>query len=164
VLVPEIPYRVERVVAKIREREALGLRFSIVVVGEAARPVGGDVAEIEGARPGHLARLGGAGERLVAALEARSLDHEVRLTVLGHLQRGGTPSAFDRALGSRMGVFAAELCARGEAGRMVSLHGEVMGSVKIDAALAPRHLVDPQGEWINAARSLGIELGEAPAT
>jgi 6-phosphofructokinase 1 len=90
VLIPEIPYDPARVVAKIRERESLGLRFSIVVIGEGARPVGGATSEIEHEQPGRLARLGGAGERLARELDAGRLGHDVRVTVLGHLQRGGT--------------------------------------------------------------------------
>jgi phosphofructokinase-like protein len=160
VLLPELPYRVGRVVAKIHERAALGLRFSIVVIGEGARPVGGSPDEVESGRPGHLPRLGGAGERLMRALRDQDLGHEVRLTVLGHLQRGGSPSAFDRALGTRLGVYAAQLCREGRFGCMVALRGTRLEAVPLDAALADRHAVDPSGEWANAARAVGIELGD----
>jgi 6-phosphofructokinase 1 len=161
VLVPEIPYDPARVVAKIRERESLGLRFSIVVVGEGARPVGGVTSEVEHASPGHLARLGGAGERLASELRERDVGHDVRVTVLGHLQRGGAPTAADRLLGSRFGAHAATLCAQGRFGRMVSLRGGQVDSVSIEEAARARACVDPTGELVRCVRALGIELGAA---
>ncbi len=161
VLVPEIPYDVARVVAKIREREALGLRFSIVVVGEGARPVGGAASEVEHARSGHVARLGGAGDRLAAQLLAADVRHEVRVTVLGHLQRGGAPTAADRVLATRFGVHAARLCAQRSFGRMVRLHAGRVDSVPIREAAGAGARVDPDGELAACARSLGIELGAA---
>ena len=159
ILIPEIPYRLERVVAKIREREVLGLRFSIVVIGEGARPVDERIAELEAAHPGQLPRLGGAGERLMHTLAQRNTGHEVRLTVLGHLQRGGSPSAFDRAFGTRLGARAALMCRQGEFGRTLSLRGDRIVSVPIEAAFAERHCVPVGGEWVETARSIGIELG-----
>jgi len=159
ILIPEIPYDIERVVAKVRLREEAGTKFSIVVVAEGARPIGGELSYGEEvARPGQLKRLGGAGERLARALDGH-VDHEVRVTVLGHLQRGGSPSPFDRVLGTRMGVHAAEMCARGAFGRMVVLTGTTIRSVPIsDIGEGPR-LVDPKGQLCNAARATGIELG-----
>jgi ATP-dependent phosphofructokinase / diphosphate-dependent phosphofructokinase len=157
ILLPELPYRLDRVIAKIREREAAGLRFSIVVISEGARPIEGDLAFIEAPRPGHLARLGGAGQRLADALDRSNLGHEVRLTVLGHLQRGGTPTAFDRMLGTRLGVHAAELCALGTYGRMATFKGGVITSVAFDEV--KNKCVDPAGSLVAAARDLGLELG-----
>lgn len=157
ILLPELPYRLERVVAKIREREALGLRFSIVVVAEGAHPVAEEVAMIEAPRPGHLARLGGAGQRLADALVQTELGHEVRLTVLGHLQRGGSPTAFDRTLGTRLGAHAAELCALGSFGRMATLKDGKVGSVPF--AEVHNKPVDLGGSLVAAARDVGIELG-----
>jgi 6-phosphofructokinase 1 len=152
------------VIAKIREREELGLRFSIVVVAEGAKPAGGDTLEVEAGRPGHLARLGGAGERLRRELEAAHLGHEIRLTILGHLQRGGSPSAFDRNLGTRLGTYAAELCHRGEYGRRI-----VMRDGRLDTLALPEE--DERGlhkqvnlaedPMVRAARLVGIELGVA---
>ncbi len=159
ILVPEIPYEPARVVARIREREALGLRFSIVVVGEGARPRGGAPSEVEPARAGRPARLGGAGERLAQELSERDIGHEVRLTVLGHLQRGGSPTAADRLLASRLGAHAAELCAERRFGRMVALRGGAIDSVTFEQACAARGTVDPAGELVRCARAIGIELG-----
>jgi 6-phosphofructokinase 1 len=161
ILIPEVPYRLERVVAKIREREALGLRFSIVVVAEGAKPLGGDVLEVEGGRPGHLPRLGGAGARLLHDLERASLGHEVRLTVLGHLQRGGSPSAFDRNLGTQLGTYAAELCLRRDYGRKIVVRDGTLTSTPLHTGRARgvhKH-VDLSGPMARAARLVGIEFG-----
>jgi 6-phosphofructokinase 1 len=163
VLLPEIPYDPARVVAKIREREALGLRFTIVVVGEGARPIGGGESQVEPAHPGIPARLGGAGERLQRELEAKGVGHEVRVTVLGHLQRGGTPTAADRVLATRFGAHAAELCADRRFGRMVCLRGGRVDSISIDEACSAQARVDPAGELARCARAVGIELGAEEA-
>ncbi len=159
VLVPEVAYDAARVAAKIRQRQALGLRFSIVVIGEGAVPVGGATSEVEAQRPGHPARLGGAGERLAAELRAEAIGHDMRVTVLGHLQRGGTPTAFDRLLATRFGAHAANLCAERRFGRMVSLRGDHVDSVPIAEASRLASRIDPSGELAVCARAMGIELG-----
>jgi 6-phosphofructokinase 1 len=159
VLVPEIPYDPTRVVEKVRERESLGLRFSIVVVGEGARPIGGTESTVEHEGHGKQARLGGAGERLAREIDALRVGHEVRVTVLGHLQRGGSPTAFDRLLGTRLGAHAAELCGQRRFGRMVSLQSGVVESVTLRQAGRGRAEVDPSGELVRCARAVGIELG-----
>ncbi len=161
ILIPEIAYDPARVIAKIREREALGLRFSIVVVGEGAHPVGGVVSEVEPALGGRPARLGGAGQRLLAEMVAMKVGHDVRLTVLGHLQRGGAPTAADRLLATRLGAHAAELCAERRFDRMVALKNDVVGSVTFDEACSASTTVDVGGEIVRCARSIGIELGAA---
>ena len=162
ILVPEIPYLLDRVVAKVREREALGLRFSIVVIAQGARPSGGGVLTVEPARPGHLPRLGGAGARLMADLEARDLGHELRLTVLGHLQRGGSPSAFDRILGTQLGTHAARLCEERGYGCMVSMHHGSIRTVPLPTGPARHKAIEPASPLVAAARAVGIELGQAP--
>ncbi len=159
ILIPEIPYDIERVHQKIEEREKLGLRFSIVVIAEGAAPRGGAALEVEKGRPGHLPRLGGAGARLAAELERIDPAWEVRVTVLGHLQRGGTPSPFDRTLGTRFGAHAAKLVREGGWGQMVALRGAHVEAIPIDAACEEKKLVDPNSEFVAAARSVGIELG-----
>lgn len=160
ILIPEIPYDVERVAAKIRERSESGTTFSIVVIGEGARPIGEEVSMTD-AKPGHAPRLAGAGMRLKQLLEEH-VDMELRVTVLGHLQRGGTPSAFDRLLGTRFGVRAAQLCAEGRTGRLVVLRGTKLRSVPLAEACAKPKLVPPDGELVTAARAVGIELGATP--
>jgi 6-phosphofructokinase 1 len=158
IAIPEIPYDVERIAAKLRARSEAGATFSIVVVGEGARARGRGHATVERARKGHLARLGGAGQTLADQLKGR-LPHEIRVTVLGHLQRGGSPSAFDRLLGTRFGVSAARCCERGETGVMVALRGQDIVTIPIEQALRSPKLVPVHGELVEAARSIGIELG-----
>jgi 6-phosphofructokinase 1 len=159
VLIPEIPYQPSRVAEKIREREALGLRFSIVVVGEGACPVGGHESEVEPAHEGRPARLGGAGERLASELAACRVGHDIRVTVLGHLQRGGSPTAGDRLLATRLGAHAAGLCAARRFGRMACIHDGRVDSITLDEACAAEGRVDPRGELVFCARSIGIEMG-----
>jgi ATP-dependent phosphofructokinase / diphosphate-dependent phosphofructokinase len=158
IVIPEIPYDVERIVGKIQARSHAGATFSMLVVGEGAAPKGGDLATISRGRKGHLARLGGAGHALAKQLEGR-IPHEIRVTVLGHLQRGGSPSAFDRLLGTRFGVEAARLCQRGESGKMVALRGQDIVTVRIADAVDRPKLVSAQSELIATARAVGIELG-----
>ena len=163
VLIPEIPYDIDRVARRIRERERLGLRFSIVVVAEGARPAsGGEVAAIEAARPGHLPRLGGAGARLARDLEMLNLGHEVRLTVLGHTQRGGSPSAFDRGLATQLGTRAAELCAEQCFNRMLCWRDGMVTSMAFPDEQAMHRRVDPRGPLAKSARLVGVELGGDP--
>lgn len=164
ILIPEVPYRLERIVAKIRERESLGMRFSIVVVAEGARPVSGPVLEVEAGRPGHLPRLGGAGARLLDELATADIGHELHLTVLGHLQRGGSPSASDRNLGTQMGTFAAELCHERAHGRRVVLRDGRITSIPLAAATPMHKQVDLTGSLLRAACLVGIEFGDATFT
>jgi phosphofructokinase-like protein len=158
VAIPEIPYDIERIADAIRARSRRGTTFSIVVVGEGAHPKHGALATITKGKRGHLPRLGGAGARLAAELSGR-IPHEVRVTVLGHVQRGGSPSAFDRVLATRFGVRAALCCARGESGRMVALRGQEIITVPIARALRKPKLVPSRGELVQTARRVGIELG-----
>jgi 6-phosphofructokinase 1 len=161
ILIPEVPYDVNRVVAKIRERDQFGLRFSIVVIGEGAHPKGGGTSELEHEKAGSPARLGGAGQRLAEELVARGLPHDVRVTVLGHLQRGGTPTAHDRLVATRLGAHAAELCAARRFGRMVCLRNGRIDSIAIDEACRLPARVGPDEDLVRSARTLGIELGDS---
>jgi 6-phosphofructokinase 1 len=158
IAIPELPYDVDRIVAKIAARSEAGASFSIVVVGEGARPRDGAQATVEKGRKGHLERLGGAGQVLADRLRGR-IAHDVRVTVLGHLQRGGSPSAFDRLLGTRLGVQAAICCHSNTTGVMVALRGTAIVEVPIADVLSAPNLVPPQGELVDTARRVGIELG-----
>ncbi|MBL8716166.1 MAG: ATP-dependent 6-phosphofructokinase [Myxococcales bacterium] len=159
ILIPEIPYDLDRVIAKIKARAEAGSPFTIVVVAEGAFPRGETTQTVEAeARPGQLLRVGGAGERLRRLLEGR-IDHETRVTVLGHLQRGGSPSAYDRVLGMRMGIHAADLCARSAFGRLVVLRGTTIASVSLDEVPDAPRLVEPDGQLANVARAMDVELG-----
>jgi len=161
IVIPELPYDVKRIVQKLESRARQAATFSIVVVGEGAMPKGGHRATVARGKKGHLARLGGAAEALAAQLRGH-IDHELRVTVLGHLLRGGTPSAFDRLLATRFGVRAAECCAAGELAVMVALRGQDVVTVPLADSIREPKLVDPDGELVRVARALGIELGAPP--
>jgi phosphofructokinase-like protein len=152
ILIPEIPYEIGPVIEKINARSSKGHHFSIIVIGEGSKPAG-DVDQPSDA-PKH-----GAGDRLRELLEGR-IDHDIRVTVLGHLQRGGSPSAFDRLLGTRFGVHAAQLCDRGTTGVLVALKGQDIVAVPLETAVANSKRVPPDGELVMVARALGIETGQ----
>ncbi len=155
ILLPEIPYDPARVAAKILKPRGLGRSFSIVVVAEGAMPLGSaSDAEI---RKRRIARAGGAAALAVAQLAGR-IEAEVRSCVLGHLQRGGSPVAFDRILATRFGVGAVDLVAADRWGEMVRLHNGVIGSVPLEQVVTER-LVDPTGELVRTAAATGVALG-----
>jgi len=159
ILIPEIPYDVDRVIEKIAERSSPSHNFSIIVVGEGAKPLGGTVSSITDAHEQVSHRPDGPGFQLARLLEGR-IDHEIRVTVLGHLQRGGSPSSFDRILGTRFGVRAAELCYHDNTGQVVALRGQDVVSVPLEATVANLKRVPPDGELVAVARAIGIELGQ----
>ncbi|MDH4282494.1 MAG: ATP-dependent 6-phosphofructokinase [Myxococcales bacterium] len=159
VLVPEIPYDVDRVVRKIETRSSSDQNFSIIVVGEGSKPAGGTVSRINEAQEGVPHRSEGSASHLARLLEGR-IDHEVQVTVLGQLQRGGSPSPLDRILGTRFGVFAAELCYHDNTGQVVALRGQDVIAVPLEAAVANIKRIPPDGELVSVARAIGIELGQ----
>jgi len=160
ILLPEIPYDLNRVCQRILERNQKGRRFSLVVVSEGAKPKGGEmvVRKIikESTDP---VRLGGIGQKLADDIEEQT-GIDCRVTVLGHLQRGGSPTAFDRILGTRFGVKAVELLAKGEFGQMAALKGLRVESVPITEAVGQLRLVRPDSEVIRAAKSVGTVFGD----
>jgi 6-phosphofructokinase 1 len=158
VLIPEIDYDPDRVLAAFHRRHGRGVSYSLVVVAEGAKPKGGTLA-VE--RPGDATKqekLGGAGQRLVDFIAAHT-EYEVRNTVLGHVQRGGAPCAFDRELATRFGVCAVELIAEGKFGQVAALEGGRLVSKPISTAVKKLKLVDPAGELVRTAKGIGIELG-----
>jgi phosphofructokinase-like protein len=160
ILIPEIPYRIEPIASAIRRRRESGHPYSIVVVAEGARPAGGEVSTLGAAEAGAMLRLSGAAARVAEELRGRiKLEH--RVTVLGHIQRGGSPSSFDRVLGTRFGEAAVQLVARGEFGKMVALRGTEVVSVPIEEALGRPKRVEPDGTLVTTARHLGISFGDA---
>ena len=159
ILIPEIPYDVDRVIDKIATRSLDSHQFSMIVIGEGAKPLGGTISRIGDAQQGPSHRREGPGFQLAQLLEGR-VDHEVLVTVLGHLQRGGSPSSFDRILGTRFGVYAAELCYHDNTGQVVALRGQEVLSVPLEAAVANLKRVPPDGEIVGVARAIGIELGQ----
>jgi len=161
ILIPEIPYDITRLVEKIRHREKLGCKSSIVVVAEGAKPEGGEVAAMRSANPPFdLVRLGGAAQRVAEDIE-RLMAKETRVTVLGHVQRGGSPTTYDRALASRFGVAAAHSVARKDFYTMVALQGSKITSVPLKEAVKSQKFVDPEGEMVRATRALGIDFCSA---
>ena len=164
ILIPEIPYDVERVVRKMRSMGGRYSSYGLIVVAEGAHPKGGSISVTKAAGKqvdgivGHQAKLGGAGDVLRGLLEHR-VNHDVRVTVLGHIQRGGSPTPFDRLLALRFGTAAVDLVAAGKYGRMVALRTPHIVDVAIDDVVGRPHLVDPGGDLVEVARALGIELG-----
>jgi 6-phosphofructokinase 1 len=158
ILIPEIPYDIERIVTCVRHRMVRGITYSLVVVSEGARPAGGAMSVVEPGGVTHMARLGGAAERLATEIKKR-VELEVRTTVLGHVQRGGTPVAFDRVLGTRLGVAAVDAVAREQFGTMVSVRGLEIVPVPIKQVAGQQRLCDPQSELVRTARMTGVELG-----
>ena len=144
ILVPERPFDIDEVCAHLRRRHERGRSFSIVVVAEGATPLEGTLQTREGAETdafGH-ARLGGIGVTLEHEIEART-GFETRVTILGHVQRGGTPVAFDRVLATRFGVAAMDSVAAGRFGTMVALRGTEIVEVPLQTALREPKLLDP---------------------
>ena len=158
ILIPEIPFRLERVVDAILAREAGGNQFSIIVVAEGAVTVDGLQMRVSGTT-GAGSRFAGMGYWLGEQL-VELTDKEVRVTVLGHLQRGGSPSPFDRILATRFGVEAVRLIAQGAFGRMVAYRGPDVDSVPMAEAVGVLKLVPPDGEYVQTARALGISFCE----
>ncbi len=163
ILIPEIPYDPDAIVEKIYERRKKGISFSIVVVAEGAFSKDGkkttkELDEAEEKARGK-ALLGGAGEE-AARLVADRCDVEARVTVLGHLQRGGSPSAWDRILATRFGVHAAGAVARRNFGMMVALKGEEISLIPTPEAIKSIKRVDPAGKLVHTARALGICMGD----
>ena len=157
-LLPEIPYRIEPILDKIRGRCNAGLPYSIAIVAEGAAPAGGEPGYAP-QKLGEMPKLLGAGARLAAAL-APHIDLDTRVTVLGHVQRGGSPSQFDRILATRFGVAAVEAIERGEFRKMVSLRTPDIVTVPIAEAIAKPRRVEPGSPLLHAARSVGIETAE----
>lgn len=158
-LIPELRYRIEPIAEAIERRKASGRPYSVVVIAEGARPVDGDVSLLGPKALGEMPRLFGAAHRLATALERR-VDLEVRVTVLGHLQRGGSPTQFDRVLGTRFGVAAVDCVAQGKFGYMVALHTPDIVAVPISEAIGHKRQVDPDGQLVRTARAVGICFGD----
>ncbi|MCK9556819.1 MAG: ATP-dependent 6-phosphofructokinase [Candidatus Cloacimonetes bacterium] len=160
-LIPEIPYDINKVMEAILQRFDHGRGFANIVIAEGAIPVGGDLSFTENNTPGAMKiRLGGAGMRLGEELRKAGCPIEIRETILGHLQRGGTPNAFDRILASQFGVEAFELVLEKKWGNMVAYRHPNIIAVPIKDAIKEYNLVNPKGNLIKTARGLGISLGD----
>ena len=159
ILIPEIPYDIEKVAEKMRQRYREGPEFAIVVVAEGAMAAGGGVSYLEEPSLGGAPRLGGVAQRVSRQLEELT-GHEARSLVLGHLQRGGRPIAFDRLLALRFGSAAVELAAQGRFGCMVALDPPVVKAVALAEAVARVKTVPLDDEVVMAARAMGISFGD----
>jgi ATP-dependent phosphofructokinase / diphosphate-dependent phosphofructokinase len=157
ILIPEIPYDLDKVAAKIRALKAQGRNFALVVVAEAVKSVSGEsVMQTHGSGQ---RTYGGVGHIVGEAL-AEMTGAETRVTVLGHIQRGGTPVAYDRILASALGVHAVDILAKGRFDRMVAWRDRTVTDTSIEAAIAHYHAVDLNGPMVHTARALGICLGD----
>lgn len=159
ILLPEVPFDLDKVCAALKARYDAGKQFSIVVVAEGARPIGGEYTVQDPHPGGVLPRLGGVSYKVAQVLEQR-LGWETRVTVLGHLQRGGTPTAYDRVLATRFGVFAVDMARQGLVGHMAALRGTKLVAVPLAEAVRQMRTVDLAGDLVNTARALGICLGD----
>jgi 6-phosphofructokinase 1 len=159
ILIPEIPFGYESICAKIREREAQGKKFTLVVVAEGARERGGDFVAAGPAEQNREVRLGGIGARVAAELERRT-GKETRVCVLGHLQRGGGPTTFDRVLCTQFGAKAVQLIAEEKYGYMVAFRPPDTVAVKITDAIGRLRTVPVDGDIVQTARALGVSFGD----
>jgi len=159
ILIPEIPYDLERVCDKIRSRDLSGRHFSIVVVAEGAFPKGGQESVIGDSLPGESRRVGGIANRIAWEIE-KMTGKESRSLVLGHLQRGGMPTGYDRLLAARFGGAAVEAVENEKWGQMVALQSPHIVTIPFTEALAEPRRVDPNHDIVRTARATGISFGE----
>ena len=158
ILIPEIPFKYESVIAKLRQRVERGYLFSIIAVSEGAKPLSGEQVFSRGGNEVYVPRLGGIGQMVGEHIEKEGF--ETRVTVLGHLQRGGTPTPFDRWLATRYGAAAVRLAARGGFDRMVALHAGEIVDIPLEEAIAAPKRVDVNSDAILTARGMGISFGD----
>lgn len=160
-LIPEIPYRTQTVLDKINSRFVKGRGFVNIVIAEGAHPVGGDLVGIKSETIGYRNfRLGGVAFKLLEDLKLAGCTHEMRATVLGHLQRGGVPLAYDRVLATQYGVKAFELALNEDYGKMVSYRHPYITSVTLEEAIQKPNLVTPDTALMKTARGVGICFGD----
>jgi phosphofructokinase-like protein len=159
ILLPEIPFDIEKVCDKIRRREAAGRHFSIVVVAEGARPKDGSIELLERRGVGTVDRLGGIASKVARAIE-HHIGKETRSLVLGHLQRGGSPTTYDRLLALRFGSAAVRAIADRAFGTMVGLTGSDISRVPLENVVGRAWNVPLDCDTIRTARDLGISLGD----
>jgi 6-phosphofructokinase 1 len=161
ILLPELPYRLDAILEKITQRQQSGAPFSLIVVAEGSKLQGGDAVSRARRHPARRPRLDGSGA--VVAAQLRQVCHaDMRVTVLGPLQRGGAPTAFDRVLATRFGAMAVHLAARGKVGHMVALQSGRITAVPLADAVAQQKRVSLGSDLVRAALGLNICLGIRP--
>jgi ATP-dependent phosphofructokinase / diphosphate-dependent phosphofructokinase len=159
ILIPEIPFNLTTVARRIAERDSYGARFSIVVVAEGAKPLGGKVSLMKEASGEFVERLGGVAAVVATELE-KLTGKESRFVVLGHLQRGGAPTSFDRVLATRFGARAVELLLEGQFGTMVAFHPPDIVAVPLEKIVGRTRNVPLEFDVVRTARAMGITLGD----
>ena len=159
-LIPEIPYDIEKLVKRIDTRYKLGKGFVNIVLAEGAKPKDGTIVSRKGEKGSEHVRLGGVAFQLSKQLKDAGCKAEIRETVLGHIQRGGTPTAFDRVLASLFGVKAMELVIHGEYGKMVSYKNNNITYVSLEEATREYNIVNKDSFLVKAAKGLGISFGD----
>jgi phosphofructokinase-like protein len=159
ILIPEIPFDLEVVAKRLIERDEWGAHFSIVVVAEGAFPKGGSLALVEKAHDGFAERLGGIGAKVCEALSTLT-GKETRSVVLGHLQRGGAPTSFDRVLATRFGAKAVELVQRGQFGTMVAFDPPDIIARRLDEVVGKTKTVPMDFDLLLAAKALRVTFGD----
>ena len=159
ILIPEIPFDWNAVYEKVMRRNMSGKRFSLVCVAEGAKPKNGKIiAKANDLKRTDPVQLGGIGE-YVAKMISDNTGLETRYTVLGHLQRGGSPTAYDRILATKFGTNAIQLAVKKQFGRMVALKGSEIRSVRIEDAISLQKLVKPKDQAVLAAKAVGVSFG-----
>jgi ATP-dependent phosphofructokinase / diphosphate-dependent phosphofructokinase len=159
ILIPEIPFQLERVCEKVESRYTSGRNFAIVVAAEGALPAGGGETLLEGERPGAAKRYGGVAERLAREISERT-GREARSLVLGHLQRGGTPTAYDRLIALRFGAAAVRCVEERQFGTMVALDPPEIRAVPLEDAIRQIKTVPTNSDTVITARDFGISFGD----
>jgi len=159
-IIPEIPYSLDVIVKRIQERYDQGRGFVNIVIAEGAKPKDGSITASEGEAGRISVRLGGVAYTLSQQLKEAGLDADIRETVLGHIQRGGTPIAYDRVLASVFGVQAFEQVLGGNFGQLVVLKNNDFTSVPLSEAISAYNYVNPEGTLVQSAKGLGISFGE----
>ena len=158
ILIPEIPFDIQKVAEFIQKRDDQNRKGCLVVVAEGATTPDGDQIYSKIETKGH-SRLGGIGQWVADQLDELT-QKDIRYCALGHLQRGGTPTSLDRVLGTRFGVQAVQLIHKQQFGRMVSYQSYQVDSVPLEQVVNSLKKVDPLGEMVNVAKSIGIHLGD----
>jgi len=158
ILIPEIPFKFENIIAKIRERAEKGSLFSIIAVSEGAKAEGGVQIFSRKGDEVYVPRLGGMGQNVAGYIQQQG--YESRVTVLGHLQRGGSPTSFDRSLATRYGAAAVRLAASGKFDRMVALQSGRIMDISLEDAIAVPKRVKPTDDAVITARNIGISFGD----
>jgi len=159
-LIPEIPYDINKLVKKIDARYKNGRGFVNIVIAEGAKPKAGSITSSAGDKGSEHVRLGGVAYQLSKQLKDAGCKAEIRETVLGHVQRGGTPTAFDRVLASLFGVKAFELALNKEFGRMVAFKNNAITSVSLEEATAEYNFLSKESYLVKSAKGLGISFGD----